>query len=103
MNRDLVEKLFPICRYMILFMNVARVPILLFSLWKPSICHYFYYYQLFLTIAKETLPVDVGQLWRIQMKIELLFWHLCYTVSDTRFELPTWALLTGYINFFVRY
>ncbi len=43
-NREVVNKIMPIARWILILMNIGRVPLMVSSYWKPDICKYYLYY-----------------------------------------------------------
>ena len=103
MNRERVETLFPYLSNALFILHLGRAPLLVIALFKPSICHYFYYYQCFMVIIKEAMPIDVGQDWKVQTKNEFLLWFAFLYIGDLKYEMIAALTKIIYVHFFVQF
>ena len=83
--------------------NAFRLVMVLIAIKRPGICHYFYLYSVLLTMAKETFPVDTGQLWRTYQNLEFISWFAAYALGNLRDEIAITTVQQIYTSFFVRY
>lgn len=54
-------------------------------------------------MAKETLPIDVGMIWRLQINHEFLNLFISYTVGDLKYEILAAITKHAYTTFFVQF
>ena len=89
--------LYPYLKNLVFILHLGRGPLLLIALWRPGVCHYFYYYQCLITMVKETLPVDGGQLWNAPLKNEFMNWFASYSMGDMSYEMLVTIVMQAYV------
>ena len=100
-NREVVQTILPFATWILIVMNLGRIPLMLASLKKPDVCKYYLYYELITAVVRESLPIDYGDVHTQNVLILNFAWMCMYGFNFWR---NTGALLlyTGYVLVVVR-
>ena len=59
-QKQLAMALLPTVAWIILIMNLLRLPLIVASYWKPQICRYYHIYQVIFMAVRQSAPIDYG-------------------------------------------